>query len=509
MNNFLDAFQDKISGVLHCFDRLIFHGHLPVSSPQGMEAFLGRQGLLLKDLKTFMPRQADRLKKHAQAVAEGAGRPFMYLDRPTRKEDKARALAEADAIDEGLVCVFTTLEPCRTFALRYGQGRPWLESARRKCLFIYYYFVDREFGLMHVRLQTWFPFQIQIYLNGHEWVARKMDRHGIAYCQLDNAFTWIEDPQRAQKFADRIVKKNWPRFFHNLARRVNPLLADLLEGFEYYWVTDQAEFATDIMFRDRPTLQAVYPKLLRHATLCFSAEDVLIFLGRKPHPRFAGEVLNDYKLRVPGARVKHRMKENGIKMYDKHGCVLRIETVINRPNEFKVRRKGRRKGEEIVDWFPMAKGVCNLYRYAQVSLQANKRYLDALAAVKDPTKSYRFLHRVCDHASFRGRKVKGFNPLAHDDARLFAVVLHGDHLIRGFRNGDIARKLLAEYPKDPAARRRQSARVSRLLQRMRAHGLIAKFPRSRRYRVTTQGSALMSAAVHLREEDLPNLLKAA
>ncbi len=248
MIKFLDAFQDKITGVLSCFDRLILRGHLPVSSAEGMEAFLLRQGLLFKDLKHFLPRHADRLKQHAQATADRRGRPFVYLSGRTRKEDMARSIAERDGVDSGLVCIFSALEPCRSFALRYGEGRPRLRAADRKCLFLYYYFIDREFGLMHVRLQTWFPLQIQIYVNGHEWLARKLDQHGIAYRKVDNAFSWIEDVKRAQRFADRMASKNWVRILDAFAKRVNPLLGDLLDGFRYYWVTEQAEYSTDIMW---------------------------------------------------------------------------------------------------------------------------------------------------------------------------------------------------------------------------------------------------------------------
>jgi len=506
---FLEAFQDKITGVLSCFDRVVFHGHLPVTSPTGMEAFLQRQGVLLKNLKPFVTQQADRLKQHAHAICAKAKRPFIYLEGYTRKEDKARALAERDGIQRGLVCVISVVEPCRSFALRYGEKRPRLKASRRKCLALYYYFIDRVFGLMHVRIQTWFPFQIQIYLNGHEWLARKLKQYGIAHARLDNAFTWIADVDRAQRFADRITDTKWCRVFGALARRVNPLLADLLHPFEYYWVTDQAEFATDVMFKDRAALQTVYPKLLRHSTLSLSAEDVLTFLGRKLHPRFAGEVLNDCKHCLPGARVKHRMKGNWIKMYDKHGCVLRIETVINHPYEFRVRRTGWRKGQQVVDWYPMAKRVCNLYRYAQVSRQANHRYLDALASVVDPARSYQLLDRVCEPAKFCGQRVRGFNPVARTDTRLFAAVMRGEHTIAGFRNGDLLKVLFPRLPAAQVLKRRLSACVTRLIQRLRAHSLVAKIPRTRRYRITTRGYVLMSAAVHLREEGLPQVLQAA
>ena len=296
------------------------------------------------------------------------------------KEDRARYIAERDNITQGLVCVMRALEPCQSFKMVPGKGRPQLINAQRQCLAYYFYFIDREFGMMHVRIQSWFPLVIQICLNGHEWLARKLDQHQIAYEKQDNAFLWIEDCNRAQRFADRFVRKNWPGILSAFARRVNPLLKNLLLGMNYYWVVDQAEYATDLMFKSPSHLKSLYQNLLKHAVLRFSAEDVLTFLGRKLHGAFKGEVLSDFKKkRWPGARVKHRMCENWIKMYDKHACVLRIETVINHPRQFKVRRPGKRNGQILMGWYPMAKGVANLFRYREISLAANRNYIDALA----------------------------------------------------------------------------------------------------------------------------------
>jgi hypothetical protein len=356
---------------------------------------------------------------------------------------------------------------------------------------------------MHVRLQSWFPFSVQIYINGHEWLARKMDRHGIAYQKMDHAFLRIGQPQRVQRFADRLAQKNWVRTLDAFARRANPHLGGILAGMSYYWVTEQCETAVDVIFANRGALKDLYQQLLRHATLCFSAEDVLTFLGRKLHGRFEGEVLNDFKVRVPGARIKHRMKDNWIKMYDKHGIVLRIETVINRPSEFKVRRRGMRQGQLITDWFPMAKRVTNLPRYYEVSVNACRRYLDALSVVEDPTAALGQLNKLCESVKRHGRSYRGLNPLRRDDALLLAAIMPGQYHIQGFRHRDLYGKLYCRPPRSIAEARRWSRRVTRLISLLRAHRLIAKIPRSRRYRTTDRGLSLAASAIHLRQAKLP------
>ena len=356
-----------------------------------------------------------------------------------------------------------------------------------------------------MRLESWFPLTIQVCINGHDWLARKMDRHGVNYRKVDNAFVALSDPKRAQRFADAMAKANWPRILDAFAHRVNPLLGDLLRGLRYYWVTDQAEYATDLIFRGRASLEGLYPNLLQHATLCFSAEDVLTFLGRKLHGNFQGEVLNDVKRRLPGSRVKHRVNRNWIKMYDKFGVVLRIETVINRPYEFRVRRRGKRQGKVVLGWFPLCKGVAFLPRYHQVSLAANRRYLEALSAIEDPSAAYALLDDVCEPVLYRGRRRRGLQPLRRSEVALFASVLRGEHAIHGFRNRDLAQQLCPSTRRDPALAKKVGARLTRLIQLLRAHSLIAKIPRSRRYRLTLRGLQLMGAVIWLHRQDFPDL----
>src|SRR5262249_39442462 len=209
----------------------------------------------------------------------------------------------------------------------------------------------------------------------------------------------------AQGLADGFASLPWPVILERVARRVNPLLHDLLASYRYYWITHQAEYATDVLFTSRLALRPLYARLLRHATLCLRAEDVLTFLGRMLHGKFAGEILNDCKRRWPGARVKHAMKANWIKMYDKYGCVLRVETVINDPYEFKVRRRAGRRGHRTLGWHPLPKGVAYLPRYATVSATTNHRHLDALAAVDDPAPAQRV-------PGGQGRASRPFTPAA-------------------------------------------------------------------------------------------------
>jgi hypothetical protein len=198
------------------------------------------------------------------------------------------------------------------------------------------------------------------------------------------------------------------------------------------------------------------------------------------------------------------MKHNWLKMYDKAGLVLRVETVINQPEEFRVRRRVRRRGRRRTESVPLRKSVAYLFRYRDVSAQSTARYLNALAQVDDPTPSLRDLDAITTRKRpATGRTVTAFNPVARPEHQLFVALMSGEHAVHGFANRDLRAKLagsavrLSEDPKRP------SAQVRRLLHRLHAYGLVAKIPRSRRWRVTGFGHRVMGASVRLRNQDFP------
>ena len=180
MRTFCDKHVWNIHGVVSCFDRMLFRGYVPIMSGWAMAQFLMSENVRCENLKAFLISNAERMKKHALDTAAAAGRPYTYLaSAGVKMEVQARALAETDGITEGLVCIFAKLEPCKSFSFNYCKNNPFVSSARRKFLHIYDYFMDREFGLVHVQIQTWFALRMQVFVNGHDWLARKLDNAGI------------------------------------------------------------------------------------------------------------------------------------------------------------------------------------------------------------------------------------------------------------------------------------------------------------------------------------------
>jgi len=504
MERFVTRHRDRIVGILAGFDRMVFRGTLrSISYVDGMNKFLSSHHVLYKDFSSFAQRVSNRLKAHAIAVAAEAGRPYEYVaSAQVRKDDRARAIATRDGVTDGLVCVLTCVEPCRSFTIRRDRARKQLRlvAGERKCLHIYFYVLDADFGLMHVRLQTWLPLTLQVCINGRTWLAQHLTRAKIACTQVDNCFTAIADVARAQTLADDLIDWPWEQWLRRLGQWVNPWVKPT-EGLfhDYYWSVRQSEYATDMMFRNAAAVEAIYPALLRHGIETFHSEDVLRFLGHRPSTSFTREVHSDLQRRREGVRIKHWVNENSIKMYDKAGSVLRIETTINAADRFKVRR--RRPSDGRLDWLPLRKGIADMRRRAAIGRAANARYLDALSVVGESTPSHRLLDPVSERVTHDGRVYRALRPISPQEAPLLQSIFRGEFRLHGFSNRDI-RTTLQPVPADAADQRRVAARVTRQLRLLRAHGLIKKVARTHCYRITRTGEAIISTALKFRETDL-------
>lgn len=516
MQEFINKYRDDINGTLSGFDRLVFRGSLRRLNygrwdhqlqgfvAQGMEQYLWQNKILFKDYLDHVKSVSQRVKQASVKAFQDLGLAVEYLRSPSVDKDaRARQVAASRKQTEGLVCALTTVEPSASFEHR---GTHMVRRIRPSQA-IYHYQSHPEVGWMYARLQTWFPFSIQVGINGREWLARQMDKAGMKYRQQGNCFVWIEDFEAAQKLMDQQLAIDWAELLNGLAGQLNPLQERIFENYpvSYYWTAYQTEWATDVVFAERQSLERLMPLLVRHGMLSFSSAEVMRYFGRKVNQSgdipasFNGTLETDLKRRHEGERVKYRMNGNSAKFYDKAyseiGSVLRgAETTINNVEDFRTYRPKEGGPEEDLQWRPMREGIADLHRRAEVSQKANDRLLNALASVDDSRSVEELTADIQRHTTYSGRRVRGLRPWA-EDKHLLAVINHGEFLINGFRNRDLQALLYQTEASAPAERRRRSAAISRKLRLLRAHGLIQKVPRTHRYHVTDAGRAILIAVL--------------
>ena len=337
---------------------------------------------------------------------------------------------------------------------------------------------------------------LQFYFNGHNWLARQLDKAAIGYQLLDNAFVQVDDFEAAQRIADDFSIRTLHHALDRFAKRYCPVIRKFAVG--YHWSLMQVEYATDIVFRRQRDLAPVYEAITRTAIHTVKAEHVATFLGRKLTGNYQGELGNDFSTRIEGTRIRHHMGPAAIKMYDKFGLVLRIETTANNVSFFKHHRKvEQRDGTTVYKLAPLKKSIYSLGDLRQLLAAANRRYLDFISAMDDPSEGNKTLSKICENKIDNYRTYKGFNFFSAQDQRVFEILLRGEHNIHGLRNADLRRRLPLN-----------AGQTSRLLKRLRVHGLIKRIGRTYKYYLTALGRRALLAGLQVRQTLLPRLLTA-
>jgi hypothetical protein len=485
-----ERYDERIAGVLSCYDRVVITGTLPgVCYADGMTRFLHASGIRIFDYPQFAMKLRDRVRESAASLAAEAGIMIEHLAKPhIRKENVVGQVLARRGDHPGLVHIISAMEACDSYRPWHdkGTGRSFVRPDSGKCLHYYFYFQDAKFGLVYLRVPTWAPFRLQFYCNGHSWLACKLTAKGIGYSMADNAFVRIDDWTRAQELAASLSPDQLHRTLDRYAAKCCPV-SDTF-GQSYHWSLMQVEYATDLAFRSTATLGPLYEQLIRQTVLNVKAEQVATFLGRQISPLLAQEVGSQFSTRIEGTCVKHRFGKSSIKMYDKCGIVLRIETTTNNVSFFKHHRKVEHRDRPPTrDLAPVKKTIYSLIDLREILLGCNRRYLAHLSALDDFSAGVRALDRLARPRDVGGKTVKGINFFEPGDKALMHALQNPRVNIAGIRRGDLLTDLGMFSP----------SRLSRQLRRLLDIGVIKRVTGTYRYYLTKAGRAATAAAARI------------
>jgi hypothetical protein len=249
---------------------------------------------------------------------------------------------------------------------------------------------------------------LQFYCNGHNWLARQLDRKKIGYKLLDNAFAAVQDWVAAQEISNQWDAARLHRKLDEFADHYCPILKQIEET--YHWSLEEAEYATDIVFHRQADLQTIYGNLIRTAIHTVKPDDIATFLGKKLNGNYQDEMGNRYNVRIEGTRVRHSMGMVSIKMYDKFGQILRIEATTKDVSFFKhYREVEQRNGEAVMKFAPLKKTIYSLGPLRELLSAANRRHLEFLSAIDDPSNGIHKLNRITAPVHEDARSYRGFN----------------------------------------------------------------------------------------------------
>ena len=485
-------YKKRISGILSCFDRLIITGTIPqICYSQGMTSYLYAHNIRIFDYPKFAEPFRNEIRANAEQIAKDNNIEIEFVKKShIRKEDIIKKVLNKRGYHSGIVHIISAMEACGSYRPWHDKktGKTFLKGNQGKCLHYYFYFIDPYLGYGYIRVPTWCPFKLQIYINGHNILANELDKNDIKYTMLDNAFDYISDFEKAQEVCDNIDVKKIHKCLDALSRKYCPVISHFNQVC--HWSVMQAEYATDVVFKKQEDLQAIYSELTATAIHTVKPDNIATFLGHKVDPRYKGEMGNNYNIRIEGSRIKHSMGKSSIKMYDKFSKILRIETTTNDVSFFKhYREVEHRDGTKTMKFAPLKKNIYSLTLLSLLFKASNKRYLEFISAFDNKEVGRKRLDKVTKSKKQNNRNYKGFNLFSKEDLKLLLTVLRGEYNIFGFRNKDIRMKI-PEF---------NTGKVSRLLKRLKVFGLIKKAGKTYKYYLTKLGKELVITAEKLKE----------
>jgi predicted transcriptional regulator len=486
-----ETFGDQISFVLSCYDRLVFTGSMPeISYSQGMTSYLYKNNVKIFDYPRFAEPFKEAIRTNAERIAKEHNIEIEFIRKSgVRKESIIAEKIGQRGNHPGIVHIISAMETCNTYKPWHdkGTGRTFLKPDQSKCLHYYFYFIDEYAGLGYVRVPTWCPFRLQVYINGHNLLASELKQASIKFTMIDNAFDSIEDADKAQGLSDNMSVEKLHRKLDEFAWQFCPVYKDF--NLRYHWSVMQAEYATDIVFKKQDGLQQIYGELVATAIHSVKPENIATFLGHKLDQRYQGEIGNNYNVRIEGSRIKHSMGAVSIKMYDKFSKILRIETTANDISFFKhFREVVHRDGTTSNQMAPLKKNIYSLAFLKDNLKAANKRYLEFISAFDNKEIGRKRLVKVVSSETSNNRTYKGFNFFNSDDLAILLSIVRGEFNINGFRNKHL--KKILNWP---------SSKISRLIKRLLVHGLIKKASDSYKYYATKIGKETIIMAQKIKE----------
>ncbi len=486
-----EKYAKQIKGIQSSFDRIIIQGTLPqICYSEGMSRYLSMNGIRIFDYEEFAKPLKDQIRDNAEKIATENNLEIDFIAKQhIRKESVIAEKIEKRGSHPGLVGILSAMEGCPYYKPWHDKrtGKTYLKGGTAKCLHYYFYFIDEELGLSYVRVPTWSPFRLQFFFNGHQWLSNELKKAGIAHKLLDNAFVDIADFKQAQEISDHQLKvATLHQKLDRIAAKYCPVTQTL--GIQYRWSIMQIEYATDIIFKRQKDLAAIYENLTRTAIHTVKPEKIATFLGRKLDVRYEDEMGNDFSTRIEGTRIKHVMGKVSIKMYDKFGLVLRIETTSNDISFFKhYREVEKRDGTKENKITSMKKSIYSLPPLQEIMRAANRRYLEFISSIDDISCGLKKLSKVTGKIESNNRNYKGFNFFDYKDQRLFEILASGEFNISGFQNKDIRRKVGES----------SSAKISRILKSLRLHGLVKRVGKTYKYYLSRLGRQVIATGLKL------------
>ena len=492
--------MDRLSEVLgehvqfrySCLDRIVLHGYLTgLQRPGQLVTFFHDVVGVACIEPAVLAGRTTAYRRWVEQYTQGQGIPVLAAPHGARKEALVRPYYEQLGEREGVACVLTSQESTRTFSSYTPRRTPLsgdpdyrrIVIGRKRVTHLYWYVWDPVMGPMSMRVATYLPFTVTCYLNGHQFVSRRLRATGVAFEPRDNAILAVADPAALQAAADALTPTVLRARCEYWAAKLAPQFSrdeHAATDLHYRYSVGQIELATDVVFEQPSPLRALFRRAVELGLLLGGADRTTHLFGRQITAQYRGKLQTVLDRRNEGHPVLRSYYQTSfVKQYEKAEALLRTETCINDPRHLNVKRR-----------------LEHLPTLVARMAETNQRFLDAQAELLACTVDQGELARLAQPIQVGTRRVPGLRLQDDRVIRLLDVILHPGGFVADWTSRDVLARLLARHRLAEADYRLSQLRYD--LGKLRAHGFVERIGRTRRYRLTTRGLKLGVTLVKLR-----------
>jgi DNA-binding transcriptional ArsR family regulator len=492
MDRLSDLLGHAVQFSYTAWDRIVLNGYLDrLQRPENISYFFREVvGVPAVTPEVLMSRTAPYRAWVARYAAEHAI-PLVAAPKDQRKEDVVAGYYRQFKAAEGVVAILTSTESGRTFvsyAPRYppsggDPGYRLLHPARKRFLHYYFYLLDPVLGPMSLRVGTFLPFTLAVFLNGHSFLAQELTRLGVDFRKDDNAFLAVDDLAALEAAGTRLTPRLIEQRCGSWARQLAPRCSAeerAAVNLRYRYSVAQIELATDVIFRRSAPLKALFRRATELGILLGGADRTTHLFGRRITARYGGKLQTVLDRRNEGQPIlRSYYGSSFVKQYEKGDRLLRTETCLNNTYDLGIGRH-----------------LDNLPTLRERMLATNTRYLDAQAEVLASTVDGGALASLARPVLVGARRVPGLKLEDDRVIRLLEGLLHPGTFVADWTTREVHARLLARHRLTEGDYRPGQLRYD--LGKLRAHGLVERRGTSRRYRLTPRGLKLGVLLVKLR-----------
>ncbi len=471
-----EILRDHVTLEVECIDRMYLNLFIPQLQLEGAAAsFFLKHRKQTRCLGRQMSLMTQRFRKEIDGFALREDVPVVHFEKGQRKDDVFLQRLRTFEADEGVVFIGVAQEKAHVMRIvqrkrKDGKTYPWISKGTAMVNHVYFYCVDRNIGPFFLKFCTYFPYPAKLCLNGHEYAKWQLKAAGIGFTALDNGFLTCEDPETLQNICRQLT----PELIDDVARKWLRQLPhpfeqqDRLAGYSYQISIVQVEFSlTQVL--DRPVHGRIFFEQVIRENLDIGRPTQVGLIFQRRIPRKSSAV---YRTRVVTDGVIPSLhfyyKSVHVKQYFKEGRALRTETTINNTRDVGIKRM-----------------LPNLVSLRPIGFSANRRLLDVQRVSHDCMIGHETLEQLAVPMFVGDQRVPALR--VHDPRvqALFSVLVLFCIQPEGFQAKDFRAFLAPLLGFDPA--QLSQGQISYNLRRLRLRGLIARVPKSHRYRVTPEG----------------------